>query len=152
MGLPDENGEEVMWSREIVTGWNVECVINKTCVVTGRENVVIVDEYWLIDDKGTEVYNIAWLYESDGDQNGNDIEEGGGGVTDDSREEEDGDEGEDRVDEEEEEDGEEGEDEAVVVKMLHVSSVGHNSAIYHLALREVGLSGCLLYTSDADDE
>ena len=101
----------------------MECVINKTCALTGSDNVVTVDNYWLIDDECTEeeevgdyFYNIAWLYESDGDQNGYDIEEGDGRVTDDSGERE------DAVDDEEED---EDEDEAVAVKML----------------REVGLSG-----------
>ena len=134
LGLSDENGEEVMWRREIVTAGNMECVINKTCALTGSDNVVTVDNYWLIDDECTEeeevldyFYNIAWLYESDGDQNGYDIEEGDGKVTDDTGEREDG------VDDEEED---EDEDEAVAVKML----------------REVGLSGRRKEEGRAEDK
>ena len=31
-----------------------ECVMNKTCVVRGGGNVVMIDNYWLIDEVGTE--------------------------------------------------------------------------------------------------
>ena len=49
LGLPNEDGEE-MWSREIDVG----CVINKTCSVRGRDNVVIVENYWMTMDESTE--------------------------------------------------------------------------------------------------
>ena len=54
LGLPDENGEQEMWSREIDTLFYWSCVINKTCVVRKRENVVTVENYWMIDEEGTE--------------------------------------------------------------------------------------------------
>ena len=43
-----------MWSREIDVEY-LDCVINKTCVVRGYENVVIVDNYWMVADETTEL-------------------------------------------------------------------------------------------------
>ena len=47
LGLPGENGEEEMW-RRVSECRNVACVINKTCGVRGRGNVVTVENYWTV--------------------------------------------------------------------------------------------------------
>ena len=53
LGMPDENGGEEMWRRQIETPFNQVCV-NKTCVVSAHYDVVTVEDYWMIlDDDNT---------------------------------------------------------------------------------------------------
>ena len=91
VGLPDENGEGEVWSREI--GY-VSRVINKTCVVGRDWNVVTVEDYWMIveeegesieeevdnggDEDDRKTIEIMYKVDGDGASEMNDESESGG--------------------------------------------------------------------------